>query len=92
MADPSDDDAVGRLMATTGADLGQAQFLLEAANGNVDAAAHMYFGGFSVASSAGALAVLTRMMSTWRRVWCRGGGCMAVGCLLSDRKVPPSTH
>lgn len=39
-----DDEAISRLMATTGADLEQARFLLEAANGNFDIAAHMYFG------------------------------------------------
>ncbi|GBF99613.1 hypothetical protein Rsub_12292 [Raphidocelis subcapitata] len=42
-AAPPDDEAISRLMATTGADMEQARFLLEAANGNFDAAAHMYF-------------------------------------------------
>lgn len=44
-APPVDDDAVLRFMDTTGADPEQARFLLEAANGNSDVAAHMYFGG-----------------------------------------------
>jgi hypothetical protein len=45
MAAEISDEAVSQLMATTGADLDQACFLLEAANGNVDAAAHMFYGG-----------------------------------------------
>jgi len=49
MDNAPNDEAIGRLMASTGADLDQARFLLEAANGNVDAAAHMYFGACALA-------------------------------------------
>ncbi|KAI8474966.1 MAG: hypothetical protein J3K34DRAFT_456563 [Monoraphidium minutum] len=42
-AAPADEEAVARLMESTGADADQARFLLEAANGNPEAAAHMYF-------------------------------------------------
>lgn len=39
-----DMDAVARLMSATGCDADQAQFLLEAANGNLEVARHMFLG------------------------------------------------
>jgi hypothetical protein len=57
MAAPPDEDAVLRLMETTGADATQARFLLEAANGNFDAAAHMYFGARARAAGPSLLPV-----------------------------------